>query len=83
MIKQNVDKDICKEDDDSETSEFVKDFERMNSLQKQKTMTLISNSFYAGPIPHPESFKEYDEILPKAADRILTIAENRQITDKN
>jgi uncharacterized membrane protein len=30
---------------------------------------------YAGPIPHPELFAQFEEVCPGAADRILTMAE--------
>lgn len=34
-------------------------------------------SFFSGPLPHPETFKQYEEILPGSADRILTMAEEQ------
>lgn len=34
------------------------------------------HEFYQGPIPSPAVLGQYDEILPGAADRILTMAEN-------
>lgn len=33
---------------------------------------------YEGPIPPPEQFGQYENILPGSADRILTMAENEQ-----
>ena len=39
---------------------------------------------YSGPIPHPEDFGRYEEILPGAADRILTLTErNYQDVQRN
>jgi len=32
---------------------------------------------YQGPLPHPQHFQKYDEILPGAADRILSMAESQ------
>lgn len=34
--------------------------------------------FHSGPLPAPEDFQHYDEILPGAADRILRLAEKEQ-----
>ncbi len=35
-------------------------------------------SVHRGPLPPPESFRGYEEILPGAAERILVIAEKEQ-----
>ncbi len=35
-------------------------------------------SLSAGPLPHPEAFRSYDETLSGAADRILKMAEKQQ-----
>jgi uncharacterized membrane protein len=32
---------------------------------------------YSGPIPPPQAFREYEDALPGAADRILTLAERQ------
>lgn len=33
---------------------------------------------YQGPLPHPQDFAGFEEVLPGAADRILSMAEKRQ-----
>ena len=33
---------------------------------------------YSGPLPPPSMYREYEEVLPGAADRILTMAEKDQ-----
>ncbi len=33
---------------------------------------------FAGPLPSPESFERYDQVLPGAAERILALAEKEQ-----
>jgi uncharacterized membrane protein len=38
----------------------------------------VSASVYRGPLPDPESFSQYDAVLPGAADRILRLAEKEQ-----
>lgn len=37
--------------------------------------TLSQSSHFSGPIPHPEIFKLYGEIIPDAPNRILTVFE--------
>ncbi|MDE0291964.1 MAG: DUF2335 domain-containing protein [Candidatus Dadabacteria bacterium] len=37
-----------------------------------------SHSFFSGPLPPPQFLKEYEEILPGSADRIVALAENEQ-----
>ena len=37
-----------------------------------------SIEFSAGPLPHPKFFQAYDDTLPGAAHRILTMAEKQQ-----
>lgn len=37
----------------------------------------ISATSYRGPLPPPELFIQYEQILPGAADRILTMAEKQ------
>ena len=32
----------------------------------------------SGPLPDPEDFKKYEEVLPGSADRIMKMAENNQ-----
>ncbi len=34
---------------------------------------------FSGPIPPPELFKQYEEVLPGSADRILVMSENQSI----
>lgn len=32
---------------------------------------------YSGPIPHPELLRQFDEVIPGGADRIMTMAEGQ------
>ena len=34
--------------------------------------------YYSGPLPPPEMLREYEEVLPNAAERIMTMAEAEQ-----
>ncbi len=46
-----------------------------------------SSALHAGPLPHPDQFRQYEETLPGAADRILTMAEqesqHRQLMERS
>lgn len=51
-----------------------------NNNQPTKNQTTVQikqtqATTYSGPIPAAEEFRKYEEILPGAADRILTMAE--------
>ena len=43
----------------------------------KKAIFAIAKS-WAGPLPPPEDFRKYEEALPGAADRILSLAESQQ-----
>lgn len=45
-------------------------------IVSQLTSLVISESF-AGPIAHPRHLREYEQICPGAADRIIAMAEKR------
>jgi uncharacterized membrane protein len=42
---------------------------------------LLVQSIHAGPLPSPNDFKGYEEVLPGAADRILKIAEEITLSE--
>ena len=39
---------------------------------------VVERQAYQGPLPHPQDFAGFEEVLPGAADRILSMAEKRQ-----
>jgi uncharacterized membrane protein len=41
----------------------------------QKQITRLTQQQFSGPIPHPEILHRYDQILPGAAECILSMAE--------
>lgn len=45
-----------------------------NKSDRQRSHT-ISAEFYRGPIPHPETLQQYDDITPGLANRIVQMAE--------
>ena len=44
-----------------------------------RVQKIIAQEHFSGPLPHPKHLIEYDQILPGAAERILTMAEKAQI----
>lgn len=39
---------------------------------------VLQQEAYQGPIPHPDLFAKFEEVLPGAADRILSMSESEQ-----
>lgn len=46
----------------------------LTEVTRRITEIAVSEQF-SGPMPHPRHLREYDEILPGAAERILSMAE--------
>ncbi len=67
------------------SKKLVKD-ERINEVLSKvpedirgQVLTIIKEqSFFSGPLPPPELFKQYEEILPGSANRIMEMAEKEQ-----
>lgn len=51
--------------------------------REKRQNQIIAAEQFAGPIPHPETLRQYNEILPGAADRILAMAENESEHQKS
>lgn len=49
----------------------------------QKAAFVKQQVMYQGPLPTPEAFAGYDNVLPGAAERILSLAENDQKIQKD
>lgn len=47
--------------------------EVVNELIAQR----IESMTYSGPIPHPQLLKEFNDVIPNGADRIMTMAETQ------
>lgn len=51
-----------------------------NEIEKhdsQNNKLSYETEFFAGPLPHPELLKKYEQILPGSADRIIKLAESQ------
>ncbi|MCF8111204.1 MAG: DUF2335 domain-containing protein [Desulfobacteraceae bacterium] len=51
--------------------------------QQNQQQQLIKAEQFSGPVPHPEILRQYDEILPGAAERILSMAESESEHQKD
>ena len=49
-----------------------------DARQQQVLYTQETFSAHIGPLPNPETFRQYNEICPGAADRLLALVENEQ-----
>jgi uncharacterized membrane protein len=49
--------------------------EQSSKRKAELTAKLTAQIRYSGPLPAPELFRQYDEVLPGAAERILKMAE--------
>lgn len=56
----------------------VKGKQSRSSKKTEQRSVELYTSAYAGPIPSPEDFREYEDVLTGAADRILSMAEREQ-----
>lgn len=69
-----------------EESEFAREIERrIGPLipsgargQVVSTVMMMMSEQFSGPIAHPRHLREYEEILPGSAERILAMAERQQ-----
>jgi uncharacterized membrane protein len=48
------------------------------AAQQPQFVARVQGTLYQGPLPHPEILAGYDNVLPGAADRIITMAEKNQ-----
>lgn len=61
--------------DAQEVLEALADPEKDPEKLKQISYIVRQQSLHSGPLPPPEIFKGYEDVLPGAADRILSMAE--------
>lgn len=53
------------------------EIERISDEKMERAVAKIIQSEFSGPIPPPNIIKGYEEILPGAADRIISMAEKQ------
>lgn len=47
----------------------------ISAVTARITELVVSEQFY-GPMPHPRHFRQYEEVLPGSAERLMSMAEN-------
>lgn len=52
--------------------------ENMEPEQRELYRRVVTQAQFSGPLPLPALFKQYDEILPGAAERIMSMTEREQ-----
>lgn len=64
-------------------TELADDKQEKRDKIKEIVVSLLHQEFHAGPLPHPDTLKKYNDILPDAADRIFKMAEKSQVHREN
>jgi len=57
------------------SNEESKPADQSQQEEREQTSTRIVQAQYVGPLPLPSHLREYDEIVPGAADRIISMTE--------
>lgn len=66
-------------EDLSEPIQMILDSVPEQKREVVKSALMVMTELYSGPIPPPRAMKEYETILPGAADRIISMAEKQQM----
>lgn len=75
------DRDLSDEEQDSDDEERNSNDEEPDSgdkevhSEREEWLAMYFSKKFSGPLPSPEAFREYENVLPGAADRILGMAE--------
>ncbi|MFW2600176.1 DUF2335 domain-containing protein [Aliarcobacter butzleri] len=72
MSKENV---ITKVEQESANPETIQAEEIKAELERIEQI-LVQKESFSGPLPHPEHFKKYNQIVPGSANRLLKMAED-------
>lgn len=56
--------------------------QRQGKKASVETRTITATMTYDAPIPHPTIMKGYEEILPGAADRLISMVEKEQVHEQ-
>jgi len=56
---------------------------KANEIQRTQTAILASQEYWEGPLPPPAVLRQYNETMPGAMERILTMAEREAAARHN
>lgn len=81
LDKINSEKDLV----DSEV--IIQEIDSLSEEERNKVLSSVTQEYtYSGILPHPMSLKQFDEVLPGTAERIITMTEkegeHRRIIEK-
>lgn len=65
-------------DTDRDLAQLVASLPEDKKIELYKFLEISIETTFSGPLPSPEDLRKYNEVLPGAADRILTMAETEQ-----
>ena len=80
QTNQDLDKNEGSVGKPADPSQLTPEIIEAATERAQKTIIAQSERYFSfsGPLPPPDDLKKYNEILPGAADRIMTMAEKEQ-----
>ena len=82
---KQLDKAVDGYDPSNLPEEQIEEGELLDSLPSEVREQVIGimHKHYSGPIPDAKSLKKYENVLPGSADRIIKMAEERQVHVKD
>lgn len=73
MNKENV---VAKKEQESASPEVLQAEEIKAELDRIEQILVKREESFSGPLPHPEHFKKYNQIVPGSANRLLKMTED-------
>ncbi len=73
MNKENV---VAKTEQESANPEIIQAEEIKAELDRIEQILIKREESFSGPLPHPEHFKKYNQIVPGSANRLLKMTED-------
>lgn len=73
MNKENV---VAKTEQESANPEVIQAEEIKAELDRIEQILIKKEESFSGPLPHPEHFKKYNQIVPGSANRLLKMTED-------
>ena len=68
--ERNSDDEEHNSDEDEPQSDDIE-----QPSEREEWLAMYFSRRFSGPLPSPDAFREYEDVLPGAADRILGMAE--------
>jgi len=70
LDKKNSEKDIVNSDD------LIQEIDNLSDEEKHKLIASVTQEYsYSGILPHPMLLKQFDDVLPGTAERIIVMTE--------